>query len=174
MRLSSLRYDLGFSLVEALVALVVLAVGVMGLASMQLKAMQGAHMSYQRSVATMAAQDMVERLWIQLGMQGVGSDIVTCPDAGDTVLIKNPSFDPSNPAEDNPTDPVAPVKTIFDLWYEEWIQILPTLDAASTTVVRDSATSCRYTITVVWGDERFAGEEKVSELVYKTSIISGS
>ncbi|WP_114446918.1 type IV pilus modification protein PilV [Halomonas denitrificans] len=171
MKLLFPRRYLGFTLVEALVALVVLVVGVLGLASMQLKAMQGAHVSYQRSVATMAAQDMVERLWIQLGMQGVGSDVVTCPDDGDTLLIKNPDYDP-DVAGENPTEPVEPVKTVFDYWYEEWVQILPTLVEASTEVVKESAT-CRYTITVVWGDERFAGED-VSQLVYKTSIISGS
>lgn len=172
MKLSSLRHDPGFTLVEALVALVVLAVGVLGLASMQLKAMQGAHVSYQRSVATMAAQDMVERLWIQLGMQGVGSDVVTCPSADDTLLIKNPDYDP-DVAGENPTEPVATEKTVFDYWYEEWVQILPTLVEASTTVERESPITCRYTITVVWGDERFTGED-VSQLVYKTSIISGS
>lgn len=172
MKFSSLRPSHGFTLVEALVALVVLAVGVLGLASMQLKAMQGAHVSYQRSVATMAAQDMVERLWIQLGMQGVGSGGVTCPNAVDTLLIKNPDYDPDVAGEE-PTEPVDPVKTVFDLWYEEWVQLLPTLvNDVSTTVVKESAT-CRYTITVAWVDERFTGEQ-VSELVYKTSIMSGS
>lgn len=167
MKLSSFRHDLGFTLVEALVALVVLAVGILGLASMQLKAMQGAHVSYQRSVATMAAQDMVERLWIQLGMQGAGSGVVTCPGADDTVLIKNPDATSTDIT-------INGSKTVYELWYEEWVQILPTLvDDVSTAVDRDSAT-CRYTITVVWGDERFSGEEEVSELVYRTSIISGS
>lgn len=60
------RYQ-GFTLIEALVALLVLSFGLLGAAAMQLKTMQSAHFSYQRSIATLAAQDAVERLWVQMG-----------------------------------------------------------------------------------------------------------
>ena len=39
----------GFSLVEALIALVVLSIGLIGVAAMQLKALQSANAGYQRS-----------------------------------------------------------------------------------------------------------------------------
>lgn len=154
----------GFTLVEALVALLVLAVGVLGLVSMQLKSLQGAHVSYQRSVATMAAQDMVERLWVQLGMQAVGSSSVICPDAKDKVLVK--SSDPLVITEELS-------ETVLDQWHEEWSVFLPTLvkdnaGAGGTDTVAKNG--CRYTITVKWDDARFVGEE-VSELVYLASII---
>ncbi|GHE22608.1 type IV pilus modification protein PilV [Halomonas urumqiensis] len=68
----------GFTLLEALIAVLVLSLGLLGVAAMQLKAMQSAHVSYQRSVATLAAQDAVERLWVALGESGG-----TCPAAGD-------------------------------------------------------------------------------------------
>ncbi|MFC3284188.1 type IV pilus modification protein PilV [Litchfieldella rifensis] len=64
----------GFTLVEALIALLVLSFGLLGVAAMQLKAMQGAHVSYQRSLATVIASDANERLWAALG---IGSG--TCP-----------------------------------------------------------------------------------------------
>ncbi|SFI10126.1 type IV pilus modification PilV family protein [Modicisalibacter xianhensis] len=64
----------GFTLVEALVAILVLSLGLLGVAAMQLKAMQGAHMSYQRSLATVIAMDANERLWTALA--GTGG---TCP-----------------------------------------------------------------------------------------------
>ncbi|WP_151442379.1 type IV pilus modification protein PilV [Halomonas lysinitropha] len=164
MKLLSFRNSFGFTLIEALVALLVLAVGVLGLATMQLKAMQGAHVSYQRSVATMAAQDMVERLWIQLGMQAVGSSSVVCPDVKDDVLVK--SSDPLVVTEQLS-------ETVLDQWYEKWSVFIPSLvknnagSGGSDTVARNG---CRYTITVKWNDERFASEE-VSELVYLASII---
>lgn len=60
-------YQRGFSLIEALVALLVLSIGLTGLAAMQLKALQSATAGYQRSVATLAAVDAQERLWAQLG-----------------------------------------------------------------------------------------------------------
>ncbi|TVP46399.1 MAG: type IV pilus modification protein PilV [Halomonas sp.] len=56
----------GFSLIEALIALVVLSLGLIGVASMQLKALQSATSGYQRSVASLAALDAQERLWAQL------------------------------------------------------------------------------------------------------------
>lgn len=55
--------DAGFTLLEALIAVLVLSIGLLGVAAMQLKAMQSAQVAYQRSVATLAAQDAVERLW---------------------------------------------------------------------------------------------------------------
>ena len=68
----------GFTLIEALVAVLVLSIGLLGVAAMQLKALQSAHVSYQRTTATLAAQDAVERLWINLGEKTVQD----CPTAG--------------------------------------------------------------------------------------------
>jgi type IV pilus assembly protein PilV len=70
----------GFSLIEALVALLVLSIGLLGIAAMQLKSLQGAHAAYQRSIASLAAQDAQERLWGKMaeaeGLQcPTGSDI---------------------------------------------------------------------------------------------------
>lgn len=56
----------GFSLVEALIALLVLSLGLVGVAAMQLKALQSTSVGYQRSVASVAAVDAQERLWAQL------------------------------------------------------------------------------------------------------------
>lgn len=69
----------GFTLVEALVALLVLSIGLLGAAAMQLKALQGAQSGYQRAVAALAAQDAVERLWAQFDSKsnecsGLGSE----------------------------------------------------------------------------------------------------
>ncbi|MGM0784541.1 MAG: type IV pilus modification protein PilV [Pseudomonadota bacterium] len=53
----------GFTLIEALVALLVLSIGLLGVAAMQLKSLQSAHAGYQRATASLAAQDAVELLW---------------------------------------------------------------------------------------------------------------
>lgn len=62
-----LKPQVGFTLIEALVAVVVLAIGLLGVAALQIKALQSAHVSYQRSIATIAAQDITERLWVEIG-----------------------------------------------------------------------------------------------------------
>lgn len=65
---SPCRFERGFTLLEALVAVLVLSVGLLGVAGLQLKALQSSHVAYQRSISTVAAQDAVERLWVELGV----------------------------------------------------------------------------------------------------------
>ncbi len=71
----------GFTLIEALVAVLVLSLGLLGVAAMQLKALQSSHVSFQRSIATLAAQDAVERLWTELGIHNR-----KCPDPDNASL----------------------------------------------------------------------------------------
>ena len=52
----------GFSLLEVLVALLVLSVGLMGLASLQTLGLRQGHAGYLRSQATVLAGDIAERL----------------------------------------------------------------------------------------------------------------
>tara|TARA_R110002012_G_scaffold109370_6_gene253134 strand:+ start:794 stop:1228 length:435 start_codon:yes stop_codon:yes gene_type:complete len=61
-----MTHQRGFSLIEALIALLVLSIGLIGVAAMQLKALQSANAGYQRSVASVAAVDAQERLWAAL------------------------------------------------------------------------------------------------------------
>ncbi|WP_017431354.1 prepilin-type N-terminal cleavage/methylation domain-containing protein [Vreelandella jeotgali] len=56
----------GFTLIEALVALLILSLGMLGIAAMQLNALHSATRSYQHSVATLAAVDAQEWLWEKL------------------------------------------------------------------------------------------------------------
>lgn len=63
---SSYRRVRGFTLIEALIALLILSIGLLGVAGMQLKALQSAHIAYQRSLASAIAIDAQERLWSKL------------------------------------------------------------------------------------------------------------
>ncbi len=53
----------GFTLLEVLVALLVLSVGTLGCVALQLNALQATHSAYQRSLASLIAADAGERLW---------------------------------------------------------------------------------------------------------------
>ncbi|SEO35449.1 type IV pilus modification protein PilV [Vreelandella aquamarina] len=75
-----MKHQQGFSLIEVLIALVVLAFGLMGVAAMQIKALQSATEGYQRSVVTLAAVDAQERLWAQLAQE------TSCDDMVDNIL----------------------------------------------------------------------------------------
>ncbi|HQQ75551.1 MAG TPA: type IV pilus modification protein PilV [Pseudomonadales bacterium] len=52
----------GVAMLEVLIAFFVLSIGLMGLAGMQLKALQFNQGSYQRSQATLAAYNMMDRM----------------------------------------------------------------------------------------------------------------
>lgn len=55
------RHD-GFTLVEVLIALVVLSIGLLGLASLQTNALKFSHSGYQHSQATFLAYDILDRM----------------------------------------------------------------------------------------------------------------
>jgi type IV pilus assembly protein PilV len=67
----------GFTLLEALIAVLVLSIGLLGVAAMQLRALQSAHMGYQRAVVSLAAIDAQERAWAGLASNG------SCPTDSD-------------------------------------------------------------------------------------------
>lgn len=54
----------GFSLIEVLVALIVVAIGLVGIAAMVLFSMRASFESRQQSIASMLAVDVHERAWL--------------------------------------------------------------------------------------------------------------
>lgn len=57
------RCSSGFSMIEVLVTMLIVSVGLLGVAALQVKSLQHAYSSYQRTLATVQANDAVERLW---------------------------------------------------------------------------------------------------------------
>ena len=58
----------GFSLLEVLISVVVVAFGVLGMAALQLKTLQNSHSGLQRTLASVIALDAAERLWGNMAM----------------------------------------------------------------------------------------------------------
>ena len=56
----------GFTLIEVLVALLVLAIGLVGIASLHIAGLRNAHSSYYTSIASSVALDFEERLWLAM------------------------------------------------------------------------------------------------------------
>lgn len=78
--MSTTRSDAGFTLLEALIALLVLSVGLLGLAALQARGIAFGHDAYVRSQATMLAYDMIDRMRMR-GLNGVsGAAIVAALD----------------------------------------------------------------------------------------------
>ncbi|ABI37934.1 type IV pilus modification protein PilV [Shewanella sp. MR-4] len=62
------RKQKGFSLIEIMVTSFIVAFGILGMAALQLKSLQAAHSAYQRTIASVIAMDVVERLWANMAM----------------------------------------------------------------------------------------------------------
>jgi type IV pilus assembly protein PilV len=56
------RQDKGYSLLEVLIALVILAIGLLGLAGLQMQGLKDNHSSQLRSQATFLAADIIDRM----------------------------------------------------------------------------------------------------------------
>ena len=130
---SNYRRQNGFTLLEALIALLVLSIGLLGVAAMQLKALQGAHAAYQRSIASLAAQDAQERLWAQLAADG------SCP-SWDNAEDASWQGAWAGYLRDFDSDSEVPVT------------------GGSVSATADPNNDCEFSITVSWNESRFPGE----------------
>ena len=62
-----MRKERGFSLLEVMIAVFVLAIGLLGLAGLQLTSMQNGHSAFLRSQATLAAYSIIDDMRANLG-----------------------------------------------------------------------------------------------------------
>ena len=134
----------GFTLVEAMVALLVLSIGLLGVAAMQLSSLQANNGAFQRTQATFLAQDIADRMRAnrQAALDGAYD-----MDYGDDV----------------PEEPATVAENDILLWKTRLAATLPAAasgdedDAPDAQIVTDAATFS-VTITLRWDDSR--GEEE--------------
>lgn len=124
----------GFTMIEVLVALIILAIGLLGVAGMQALSLKQTSNSNIRSLVTMHAYDLSER------MRSESNDV--------TVFEKALSADCNDCNSDLAT------------WHELLLNDIPT--AASAVDVTSNATSIFAEITVNW-TERGIGSDAVAQ-----------
>jgi len=135
----------GFTLVEALVALLVLSIGLLGVAALQLSSLRSNHGSSLRSQATLLAYDIVDRMRVnQVAATSGDYDIAigTAPATG-TVAGND-----------------------LDGWKTNLSNTLPAGDGAVERSGAGAAT--RFTIRITWDDSH--GAESPLEFVMETQI----
>lgn len=120
----------GFSLLEALIASIIVAVGMLGLAALQLRGFQDVHSAQQSTVAAMMVQDAVDRLWIRRNAAPFDEDENSIEEVAEEWL------DHWRRGAETTTSP-QPLSLRFDT------NNLP-------TIVPDSDNAHRVTITVNW------------------------
>jgi type IV pilus assembly protein PilV len=127
----------GFSLMEVLVTVLVLAIGLLGLASLQLNALRNSTSAYERSQATILAYEIVDRMRTNRTAARAGAyDIALEEDAGAADCI-GATCSPDELA-------------VFDVaqWKGDVARLLPAGDAAVAT------NAGVVTVTIQWTDDR--------------------
>ncbi len=140
----------GFTLIESLVALLVLSIGLLGVAAMQLASLQANNGAFQRTQATFLAQDIADRMRANR----------TAAIAGDY------DFALGDPAPDD-TDTVAEQDILA--WKGRLAATLPQGEAEppDAAVAVDPATGVAL-ITIVWDDSK--GEDDLLTFDMRTRL----
>ncbi|MBL1278547.1 MAG: type IV pilus modification protein PilV [Ectothiorhodospiraceae bacterium] len=130
----------GFTLIEVLVTLVILAIGLLGLAGLQAASLQHNNSAYQRSQATFLAYEMLDRM--RSNPQGLEADVYNAIDTGS--LPGDPGCISSSctPADLASTDT------------EEWATNLAAALPSGRGIITGTAANAPFTVTVMWDDER--------------------
>ena len=132
--------DKGFSLVEVLVALVLLSVGLLGLAGLQTRGVRDNHGAYLRTQATLCVKDLVDRMRANrpaalAGDYDIGFGVVAA--GGETVAAQD---------------------------LNQWLQSLAQLPGPGQGRVVVDKTSRRVLIDVAWDDSRGTEDRAVLHL----------
>lgn len=110
---SPFRRQIGMGLIEVMVAVLIFAVGLLGMAAMQLAAKKSSYEATQRSIATSLSRDILERM--RSNPEQLAAYVAT--DVGDT------SSPPATPGTDCAAATCNPAQlAAYDLY--EWYQLL--------------------------------------------------
>lgn len=113
--LTTHHMERGSSLIEVLITLLVFAIGMLGMAALQLNALQGTSDSAQRSQATWILQDLAER--IRANPQGTAANYAAAPACAAVPVNRCADYyDPVTGAKVNASNCSAAQMAAFDRW----------------------------------------------------------
>lgn len=148
----STRCPLGFTLLEVLIAVVVLSVGLLGLMGLQAMGLRNNHSAYLRTQATWLSYDMADRMRANKSGVGTGAyngnvNMKSIDTGKDYSSAQNCRTISCTPAELAPYDAAQ--------WKQNFANAV--LPSGSGTVTGDGAAGTPMTITVNWMDMEKGG-----------------
>jgi len=138
----------GFSLLEVLIALIVLSVGLLGLAAIQITGLKNNQSAYYRTSATMLAYDMADRMRLNRSIAEAG---------GYDIAI----------ADDAPTG-----TTLVDIDRIAWLNNLSTTLPVGDGAIEITTVGIKQIvdITVQWNDTRGTSGSATQSFVVSTEL----
>jgi type IV pilus assembly protein PilV len=138
----------GFSLLEVLISLVIMSVGLLGVAGLISTTLKGNDSAYMRTQATAQAYNIIDRM--RANMDGVNSLDYVLP------MPAAPSAATAVPAACTGFGAGCSSATLaaYDIaqWEYELAKLLPQGRGSISTTITPTATT--YTVTVLWNDSR--------------------
>ena len=142
--------DAGFTLIEVLVAMLILAIGLLGVAALQFKGLQFTHDSYLRSQITFLAYDIADRMRLNR--------------TNAELYISNGSANANNCNRSATiTDPQAYVNNDLACWQRNVDSALP---PGSTNSITHASNGETFAVTLGWTDR----EGNTRNVVYNFNI----
>lgn len=142
---SSIFHSRGITMIEVLVALVILSIGLLGLASLQANALKYNQSAYMRTQATQYAYDIADRMRANRDVALAGGYDIALADAAPTST------------------------TVVDQDLAAWLGDVATLPNGDGSIVRNNQ---QFTITVQWEDDRTEATQanRVQNFVFVTEL----
>ncbi|OGI69551.1 MAG: type IV pilus modification protein PilV [Candidatus Muproteobacteria bacterium RBG_16_60_9] len=148
------RLSGGFTLVEVLVAIVVLSIGLLGLAALQITSLQFNSNSYLRTQATVVAYDLIDRMRSNRAAFAANAYHVPTTSAADTMVTTTYQGCKSSSCDCQGSACSISNLAIYDLgqWYELTDNLLPGSLTNRPTITRNSVTN-EATIDIKWTEK---------------------
>lgn len=150
----------GFTLIEVLIAMLVLAVGLLGLAGLQATSLRNNQSAYNRSQATLLTYDMADRIRANLADANNLANsayVASATAALQSTCNSSPGCTPALMAQNDRA-----------LWNANIISALGPLGTGSVTV---DGTTRVFTITINWTENRDENNDNIPDVTsFRTSF----
>ena len=150
-QIANMQKQTGFTLIEILVTVIVLSIGLLGLAGLQAVALKFNSTAYQRSQATVLIYDMIERVRSKPKDKNIRADYLSC-------ILGGACIDPT-------------VQTDIQQWNNMIDRNLPSGNGLITQCGPGSVPPCpanTFVFSVTWDDSR--GQDGLRTIEIRTNL----
>ncbi|MDX1297263.1 MAG: type IV pilus modification protein PilV [Pseudomonas sp.] len=139
----------GFTLIEVMIAMIILAVGLLGMASLTVRSQQSNESAYARSQASLLAYDIIERMRVnKVALSASDTRKISFATTDNAYALSSlPTC--ASPAGGTPTAGAALATKDLAQWCASVRESLPGVNDGGTVIARNGST---YRVRITWQD----------------------